>query len=240
LFGNRSARIPVVASRTAAVQDLLAHRFPEAVPQAGWIRGVVATGLPALDDILPSGGFQRGRLAVWTPGGGAAALLRATARCTVAGGERVVWGPATATLTGAAWRTGPLLVQPTDPLAALRAAEELARSGGFALVVADGVEPDASRMVRVSRAAHEGGAALVLLTNASAVATLRLRSRPLVTPRASAGRLGEPLAPRAVQVRIEARASGWQASTTIALAVWHDDHRLSLDLEHPDRRGERR
>ena len=147
---------------------------------------------------------------------------------------------ATGTLTCAAWRAGPLLVQPTDPLAALRAAEELARSGGFALVVADGVEPDASRMVRVSRAAHEGGAALVLLTSASAVATLRLRSRPLVTPRASTGRLGEPLAPRAVQVRIEARASGWQASTTIALAVWHDDHRLSLDLEHPDRRGERR
>jgi hypothetical protein len=239
LFGIPSEGPPVVASRTAAVQNLLAQRFPDAVPRSGWARGVVATGLAELDGILPSGGFERGRLSVWAPEGGAAALLRATARRAVATGERAAWIDATGTLTCAAWRAGPLLIQPADPTAALRAAEELARSGGFAFVVADGVEPDAARMVRISRAAHEGGAALVLVTHASAVAALRLRSRPLPAPRI-AGRLGEPLAPRAVQVRIEARASGWQASTTIALAVWHDDHRLSLDLEHPDRRGERR
>lgn len=203
----------------------------------------MATGLEPLDRILPAGGFQRGRLAVWAPGAGSAALLRATALHTVAAGERVGWIDATGMVTGVSWREGPLLVRPQDDVAALRACEELARSGGFAFVVLDGVEPDATAMVRCSRAAHEGGSAVVLLTRATALASLRLTSRPLPQPLPHGwprGRLAESVAVRMVKLRLEARASGWQASTELTIPVWHDDLRLSLELRHPDRRGERR
>jgi hypothetical protein len=193
----------------------------------------------ALDRILPNGGFQRGRLAVWTPGAGAAALLRTAALRAVADGERAVWIDATRTVTGACWREGPLLVRPASAMSALRAAEELGRSGGFALVVLDGVDPASPELVRCSRAAHEGGAALVLVTRATSLASLRLASRPL-PPSPSLSRPLPPATIRSIRVKVTARASGWHASVELALPVWHDDLRLSLELRHPDRRGVRR
>lgn len=227
--------------RTATVQAAIAQRFPDAVPRHGWSRGTVPTGVTALDGILPDGGFQRGRVAVWTPGAGAAALLRSTALRTVAGGERAAWIDAAGAVVGACWREGPLLLRPAAPVAALQAAEELARSGGFAFVVLDGVDPPTTAMVRCARAAHEGGTALVLITRTTSLASLRLTSRPLPLEYGwERSRLGEPAAVRAVKVRVEARASGWFASTELALPVWHDDPRMSLEPEHPDRRGERR
>ena len=199
------------------------------------------SGLDALDRILPNGGFQRGRLAVWTPGVGAAALLRAAAIRTVADGERVVWIDATYTVAGACWREGPLLVRPESPAAGLRAAEELGRSGGFAFVVVDGVEPQSPELVRCARAAHDGGSALVLITRAASLASLRLSSQPLPpVPVRSRPSLPVPSMVRSVRVKVTARASGWHASTELALPVWHDDLRLSLELRHPDRRGVRR
>jgi hypothetical protein len=201
----------------------------------------VPSGLDALDRILPNGGFQRGRLAVWTPGVGAAALLRAAAIRTVADGERVVWIDATHTVAGACWREGPLLVRPESPAAGLRAAEELGRSGGFAFVVVDGVEPQSPELVRCARAAHDGGSALVLITRAASLASLRLSSQPLPPVLArSRPSLPVPSMVRSVRVKVTARASGWHASTELALPVWHDDLRLSLELRHPDRRGVRR
>ena len=199
------------------------------------------TGLEVLDRILPNGGFQRGRLAVWTPGVGAAALLRAAAIRTVADGERVVWIDATHTVAGACWREGPLLVRPESQAAGLRAAEELGRSGGFAFVVVDGVEPQSPELVRCARAAHDGGSALVLITRATSLASLRLFSQPL-PPVLARSRPSSPLPSmiRSVRVKVTARASGWHASTELALPVWHDDLRLSLELRHPDRRGVRR
>ena len=196
------------------------------------------SGLDALDRILPNGGFQRGRLAVWTPGVGAAALLRAAAIRTMADGERVVWIDATHTVAGACWREGPLLVRPESPAAGLRAAEELGRSGGFAFVVVDGVEPQSPELVRCARAAHDGGSALVLITRAASLASLRLSSQPLPPVFArSRPSLPVPSMVRSVRVKVTARASGWHASTELALPVWHDDLRLSLELRHPDRRG---
>lgn len=231
----------MVASRAAAVQALLAERFPDALPSPAWRRGTVATGLADLDRILPSGGFQRGRLATWAPGVGAAALLRSACVHAVAGGERVAWVDATRSVTAACWPAGPILVRPATPLAALRAAEELGRSGGFALVVLDGTEPDSSSMVRCSRAAHEGGAALVLLTASTALASLRLSGRTLLPAyRWRASRLGERGEIQTVRIRLDARASGWHASTELAIPVWHDDLRVSVESRHPDRRGERR
>ena len=190
------------------------------------------TGVEPFDRILPNGGFQRGRLAVWTPGIGAAALLRTAALRAVAGGERAAWIDATRSVTGACWREGPLLVRPAGETSALRAAEELGRSGGFAFVVLDGVDPGSPELVRCARAAHDGGAALVLVTRATSLASLRLSSQPVL------GRWGTaPSVIRTMKVRVTARASGWHASTELALPVWHDDLRLSLELRHPDRRG---
>ena len=226
------------AARVASIQAALAQRFPDAVSIRGWARGTVPTGVSALDAILPDGGFQRGRIAVWSPGPGAAAVLRSTCLRTVAGGERTVWIDATHTVAGACWCEGPLLVQPEGPNAGLRAAEELARSGGFGLVVLDGVDPDATAMVRVSRAAHEGGSALVLLTRSTALASLRLSTRALPSEYVwRRSPLGEPATVVAVKLRIEVRASGWSAAAELTIPVWHDQLRLALDTHHPDRRG---
>jgi hypothetical protein len=226
-------------TRSAAVQALIAQRFPDAIPVERWSRGTVPTGVEALDRILPNGGFQRGRLAVWMPGAGATALLRTAALRAVADGERAVWIDATCTVTGACWREGPLLVRPSSEHSALRAAEELGRSGGFAFVVLDGVEPQSPELVRCARAAYDGGAALVLITHATSLASLRLSSKPF-PPVPVCSRPFPPSVIRSLRVRVTARASGWHASTELALPVTHDDLRLSLELRHPDRRGVRR
>lgn len=199
---------------------------------------MVQTGIEGLDRILPSAGFQRGRLAAWLPGPGAAALLRSTALHAVAEGERVVWIDATGALTGARWRQGPLVIRPRTPLAGLRACEELARSGGFALVVVDGAEAETAVAVRCARAAHEGSAAIVLLSCQAPVASLRLETHAL--PQAYGwrkSRLGEPGAVQSVRIRVTVRASGWHASTELVIPVWHDDRRLAPEFHHPDRRG---
>ena len=238
----RTSRLlaPMPPARAATVQAFLAHRFPDAVPEHGWTRGTETTGLTALDAILPDGGFQRGRLGVWAPGPGAAALLRAACLRVVAEGERSAWIDVTHTVTGAYWREGPLLIRPDTSVAGLRAAEELARSGGFALVILDGADPDTTAMVRLSRAAHEGGSALVLLTHTTALASLRLASRPLPAEYAwRRSQLGEPAVVTAVKLRIEARASGWFAATELAIPVWYDDLRLAPEYRYPDRRGSR-
>jgi hypothetical protein len=226
------------SARATAAQTLISQRFPDAVRVERWSRGIVPTGVEALDRILPNGGFQRGRLAVWMPGAGAAALLRAAALRAVAEGERAVWIDGTRTVTGACWREGPLLVRPSSENSALRAAEELGRSGGFAFVVLDGVEPQSPELVRCTRAAHDGGTALVLLTRATSLASLRLSSHPLPpVPVCSRPFPPVPSIIRAIRVKVTARASGWHASGELVLPVWHDDLRLSLELRHPDRRG---
>src|SRR5688572_30475916 len=196
------------SARVVAAQALIAHRFPDAIPLERWSRGTVPTGVEGLDRILPNGGFQRGRLAVWTPGAGAAALLRTAALRAVADGERAVWIDGTRTITGDCWREGPLLVRPSSETSALRAAEELGRSGGFAFVVLDGVEPQSPELVRCARAAHDGGAALVLVTRAASIASLRLASTPLPPSRRPAV---PPSIIRALRVKVTVRASGWHA-----------------------------
>jgi hypothetical protein len=225
------------AARAAALQGLISQRFPDAVPAPGWSRGVVSSGVDALDRILPSGGFQRGRLAAWLPGAGAAALLRSAALHAVIDGERVVWIDASGTIAGDRWRRGPLLIRPRTPLAGLRACEELARSGGFAFVVVDGADADSAAAVRCARAAHEGGAAVVLLARQVPVASLRLESRAL--PQAYGwrkSRLGEPGAVHSVRVRTTARASGWHASAELVIPVWHEALRSAVEFGLADRR----
>jgi hypothetical protein len=114
----------------------------------------------------------------------------------------------------------------------------LARSGGFALVALDGADPDTTAMVRLSRAAHEGGSALVLITHTTSLASLRLASCPLPAEYIRhRGSLDEPSVVTAVKLRVEARASGWFAAADLVIPVWYDEMRLAPDCSYPDRRG---
>jgi hypothetical protein len=84
-------------------------------------------------------------------------------------------------------------------------------------------------MVRLSRAAHEGGAALAVLGRATALAAVRVACAPL--PEAC------DAAVRAVRVRVEAASSGWRARTELTIPVTYDDLRCAPDPGRPDRRG---
>ena len=117
------------ASALRDLRELLDLKFPDAAPLERHRTEVVATGIGELDRIFPSGGFPRGRLSVWTPGGGATAVLRSACRSAVAGGERAVWIDGSGTMAGAFWDAGPVLLRPKSRLHALRAAEALLRSG---------------------------------------------------------------------------------------------------------------
>lgn len=229
------------ATALATARQLIASRFPDALPAAQRSWSTVPSGLAELDKLLPSNGFQRGRLSSWAPGVGAAALLRASAVNAVGLGDRAVWIDGTRSITGDGWPEGPMLIRPADGPGAVRATVELARSGGFALVVLDGVDPDGTGLVRLSRAAHEGGSALVILSRSTSLATLRIRSQALLGEYDwHRSLIGDADDVERVRIRVEARASGWLRQGTFSLSLRHHDLRLSLDSALPDRRGTRR
>lgn len=222
------------------LRALLAKQFPDALPIAHRTRAQVATGVGPLDGILPGGGFPRGKLSVWAPGGGATAILRATCRATTVAGERAAWLDGDRTVAGALWDDGPLLVRPKTRRHALRAAEELLRCGGFALLVIAGLQPQGTETVRLTRAAREGGSALVIVTPIASMSALRVESRLL--PHSWRWRrtpFGDPAEARDVRVRVRARALGWNAHTELAIPFTAHELRLSLDAELADRRGAR-
>ncbi|AHG92541.1 RecA domain protein (plasmid) [Gemmatirosa kalamazoonensis] len=227
------------------LRQYLAERFPDARPlverDAERLARPVATGIRALDAALPGGGFPRGKLSVWTPAGGAAAVLRASARAVIATGERAVWVDASRTLTFG-WMSErsepePLVVHPPDRMQALRATELLLRSGAFALVILDGAEPIGTETVRLTRAARDGGGAFVTLTRHTAMAALRIASKLLThTIRWRAGPFGDPAMPERVQADVRVRAMGWNARAEIVLPVAPYDVRCAV-APGPDRRG---
>lgn len=221
-----------------ALRALLEQRFPDATPITHRTTEQLATGIAALDRVLPSGGLPRGKLSVWEPQGGATAILRAACHTTVASGERAAWIDADGVVAGAFWDEGPLLIRPPSRTLALRSAEELLRCGGFTLLVLAGADPRGTETVRLTRAAREGGSALVTLTTTAAMASLRLTSRLLPhryrwrrTP------FGDPAEVQDVVVRVRARALGWNAHTEFPIPVTHHELRLSLEPELVDRRG---
>src|SRR5690606_12689137 len=161
-------------TRLAELRKILEGRFPDAVPVTYRTAAAVATGLGALDRVLPGGGLPRGRLTAWAPGGGATAMLQAACEAAVGRGGRAAWGGGArrggraggvgggrgGAGEGVGGREGgaaPVLIQPEGGWgrrAALECAEELLRSGGFALVVLPGVEVVGTDGVRLSRAAR--------------------------------------------------------------------------------------
>lgn len=227
---------------SAAIDELklaLERRFPDAVPLGRGLAAAVVTGLAPLDALLPGGGLARGRLTAWQPGGGATAVLRAACAAVTARGERAAWIDGAGLQTAEGWRPGTLLVRPASGREALSSAEELLRSGGFALVVVCGAEREAgAEAVRLSRSARAGGAALVVLTREPAVAHLRVATR--LVPAAFGWRrdaFGEPVEVETVRVEVSARTLGWSGGTQFDLPVRTHVARLAPEPRLVDRRG---
>lgn len=238
-----------MSSQLRALRRLLAEQFPDATPLAERdalrLARPVSTGSATLDAALPGGGLPRGKLTAWLPSGGAAAVLRAACRATLAAGERAAWVDGTRAVTlgwaGEEWRVGaPLVVRPAGRTSALRSAELLLRSGAFALVVletAAGEEPMGTETVRIARAARDGGTACVALTEHASMAALRVTSQlDARGVRWRHGPFGDPAEPVAVRVHVRARASGWNAGATLLLPITPYDLRCAL-AAGPDRRG---
>ncbi|MGQ0560373.1 MAG: hypothetical protein ACT443_00710 [Gemmatimonadota bacterium] len=243
-YGVYSGEIPALsAARLAQVLQLkeaLGQRFPNAQPVAYRTAGGLATGIPALDNLLPAGGLPRGRLSLWTPGGGATAILYAAAQAVAARGERSAWIDGAGTIAGDSWSPGPLLLKPEGELEALICAEELLRSGGFGLIVLSGAgRAFTQEDVRLSRAVREGGGGFVALSaTSSSVAHLRVTSR--IGPDGYWWRLdpfGEPAEVVEVRVQVEAEALGWSGRTSVALPVATHAYRAAAEGALPDRRG---
>jgi hypothetical protein len=220
------------------LREALERRYPDAVPLGRGLAAAVATGLAPLDGLLPGGGLARGRVTVWRPGGGATALLRAASEAAVARGERAAWVDAAGTRSTDFWRSGALLVR-AGAREALACAEELLRSGGFAVVVLAGAGREAGReSVRLSRSARTGGSALVLVAEEAAIAHLRVISRlPPEGYRWRYNAFGEPVAVTAVRVEVTAAALGWSGRTSLELPVRQHQLRLGPEPRLVDRRG---
>lgn len=222
----------------AELRQALHARFPGAVLLPERSVPPLVTGFAPLDRLLPNGGLPRGRLVVWrSGGGGATAILRSTSLSLLARGERVAWIDGRGVLSDQ-WADGPLVVRPRDTELAFRATEILLRSGGFALVVLLGTDPDATTTLRLNRMAHEGGGGFVAVTDRTFTASLRIESRYLVEEfERSLDPFGDPARLDRVALRIEARAPGWKAHTTLRLPVVPLALRMALDPALPDRRG---
>ena len=202
----------------------------------------MATGVGALDRVLPGGGLPRGRLSVWAPGGGATAVLRSACVAGVDRGERVAWVDGSGVLASVfGGDAAPLVLRPSGRREALECAEELARSGGYGLVVVAGVETLGGEAVRLSRAVREGGGALVALAREASVAALRLASRIVVEAcRWRRGILDEPVAIESVRIEARVRAMGANARAEFELPVEDHEVRLCMEPGLADRRGVRR
>ena len=227
-----------MSDRNAALRALIEHRFPDATPVTHRTAEPVATGIEVLDEILPGRGLPRGRLTVWMPQGGASAVLRAACHTTVAAGERAVWIDGLGTVAGPFWEEGPILVRPRTRKHGLRGAEELLRSGGFALVVIAGIEPEGTETVRLSRAAREGGGALVTLTSHASMASLRITSQILrESYRWRKTPFGDPAEAQEAKLRVRVRSLGWNRSADFSVPVLGYDLRMAIESGLVDRRG---
>lgn len=227
------------AAEILLLKEALEQRFPNALPISYRTAGAVASGIDALDQMLPANGLPRGRLSVWKPGGGATAMLYAACEAIAARGERAVWIDAAGTIASDSWRPGPLLLKPEGELESLVCAEELLRCGAFGLVVLSGARAAFNRDdVRLSRAVREGGGAFVAIANQSNVAHLQISSRMDPSSyRWKVNPFGEPVEVTEVRVQVEAFAMGWSGKTQVVLPVGEFKQRTAVDPRLGDRRG---
>jgi hypothetical protein len=216
----------------------LAQRFPGAIPLAVRRDNGLSTGIAALDAVLPNAGLPRGRPTVWaSPGAGATAILCMACQTALAAGQRAAWIDG-GRMLGLGWLPGPLVLRPRTPLLGLRFAELLLTSGGFALVVMQGIPTERTTLFRLARAAHEGGSAFALVADGTLPAALRLASRYLPDQfRYASTPLGDAAQLRSVALRLDAATSGWNRQLTLPLTVNAHDVRSALDSGLADRRG---
>jgi hypothetical protein len=230
------------AAEILQLKEALEQRFPNAQPIAFRTAGAVATGVSALDNLLPANGLPRGRLSIWRPGGGATAMLYAACEAVALRGERAAWIDAAGTVASDSWRPGPLLLKPEGELESLICAEELLRCGAFGLIVLSGTRAAFKReAVRLSRAVREGGGAFVALAESSNVAHLQIASR--ISAEGYKWKLnpfGEPSDVVEVRVQVEAQAMGWSGRTQVVLPVAGYQQRSAVAVELVDRRGARK
>jgi hypothetical protein len=233
LFGNHPRMGALAVSR---LKETLAERFPDAQPLVYRTAGALATGIGELDGLLPGGGLPRGQLSVWRPGGGATAVLRAACVATVGRGERAAWVDTTGRILGDDWPAGPLLLRPAGASEALECAEELARCGGFGLVVLGHGARDLP--VRLGRSAREGGGVLIAISEDASQGRLRIESSLAAEAwRWQPGPFGEPSEVESAVVEVSARALGWSGQTRFRMPVITHGSRLALDPLLVDRRG---
>jgi len=221
------------------LRETLAERFPDAQPLVYRTATSIATGIEALDRLLPGGGLPRGQLTVWRPGGGATAVLRAACVSVVGRGERVAWVDSSGSVPGDDWPVGPLLIRPAGNEAALECAEELARCGGFGLVVLG--QGPIEIPVRTGRAVREGGGVLVAVSADTACARLRIESWLAAESwNWRMGPFGEPAEVESAILDVSVRTLGWSGRTRFRMPVRTWESRLSPDPLLADRRGSAR
>lgn len=230
------------AAEILLLKEALEQRFPNALPISYRTAGAVATGVAALDNLLPAHGLPRGRLSIWKPGGGATAILYAACEAVAQRGERAAWIDAAGTIAGDSWRPGPLLLKPEGEMESLICAEELLRCGAFGLIILSGTRAAFTREdVRLSRAVRDGGGAFVALAAKSNVAHLQVTSR--IDPdgyRWQTNPFGEPAQVTQVRAHVEAQAMGWSGRTQVVISVSGFEQRSAVEKALVDRRGARR
>lgn len=181
--GSRTARV-------LALQEALRARFPAAEVDSG---AVLGTGVEALDGLLPGGGLPRGQVVEWVAArsGGSATLLRQLVMHRVQQEERVALVDAGRTLAAADWvaparSTALTFVRPPEPGEGPWCAELLLRTGGFSLVVLDGVGLPERAAQRLSHRTRESGSVLLVVRpgwasgygDRASLATVRLQLTP--------------------------------------------------------------
>jgi hypothetical protein len=103
-----------------------------------------------------------------------------------------------------------------------------------------GIEPEGTETVRLSRAAREGGGALVTLTSQASMASLRITSQILrESYRWRKTPFGDPAEAQEAKIRVRVRSLGWNRSADFSVPVVAYDLRMSLDTGLVDRRGVR-
>jgi hypothetical protein len=146
------------------------------VAPAPAVERTIATGIPALDALLPGGGIPCGRLTevAGTSGSGATSFTHTVVARAIADKHSVAYIDATRTLAPGDWAplatTGLLWVvrPPTDGQGAW-CTDILLRSGAFRLVVLDDTTPiPRSIVVRLARLAQDIQAALLVVHHQSA------------------------------------------------------------------------
>jgi hypothetical protein len=103
-----------------------------------------------------------------------------------------------------------------------------------------GIEPEGTETVRLSRAASEGGGAMVILTSHASMASLRMTSQILrESYRWRKNPFGDPAEAQEAMIRVHAQSLGWNRSADISVPVVPYDLRMSIEAGLVDRRGVR-